>query len=438
MTAVDDGPATAEAAQAPVDGARAARPPRLRSAWADVRDTGVAVGRFVSDRLHWLRRLLSWVTPLGLIFLGVGVFGWVLGLWLGWRELLVMAGAAFVAFALAFLFTLGKLTAVVGIDAHPRRVVVGEPASAAIQISNPSTRRLLPFQVELVVGSGRAVFDIPSLPAGADHEELMTIPTHRRAVIALGPARTVRSDPLGLLARSAAWSTSLDVFVHPRTTPLESLGAGMLRDLEGRATTEVSPSDVEIHALRDYVPGDDRRHVHWRTSARTGKLMVRQFIDTRRSHLGLLVSENLDEFSSEEEYELAVSVLASLGVRAVLDGIELTVVGGETTIPTASTQLLLDRVSAIEARQSGTDLLASARHLVRHSGGLTLALLVGGSLTPWDSWSSAAAQIDPDVRTVLIVCDPESASGFAVSGRALRITVGRLTDLPRLLAAVAA
>jgi uncharacterized protein (DUF58 family) len=404
--------------------------------WADVRDTGLAIGRYLVGRLHWLRRLLGWVTPLGLVFLGVGLASWVLGLRLGWRELLVVAGSSLFAFGIAFLFTLGKLSATVGLDAHPRRVVVGESASAAITVANPSARRILPFRVDLVVGSGRAMFDIPSLGPGAEHEELMTIPTHRRSVITLGPARTVRSDPLSLVVRSAAWSTSLEVFVHPRTVALDSLGAGMLRDLEGRATNDVSPSDVEIHALRDYVPGDDRRHVHWRTSARTGKLMVRQFIDTRRSHLGLVVSENLSEYASEEEYELAVSVLASLGVRAVIDGIEVTIVGGQRTIPTASTQLLLDRVSGITSSPIGGTLVPSVQKLVREAQGLTLGVVLGGSRTSWDEWAAAAAQFDPDVRTVLIGCDIDGSSGFQSVGRALRITVCSLADLPRLLSAV--
>lgn len=432
MTALDDRPVADEAPTA------APRRRRLRSVWADIRDTALAIGRYVVGRLRWFRQLLHWVTPLGLVFLVVGLVSWMLGLRLGWSELLVVAGAALVAFGLAFLFTLGRLTATVGLDAHPRRVVVGESASAAITVANPSTRRILPFRVDLAVGSGRAVFDIPSLAPSAEHEELMTIPTHRRSVITLGPARTVRSDPLNLVVRTAAWSTSLEVFVHPRTVALDSLGAGMLRDLEGRATNDVSPSDVEIHALRDYVPGDDRRHVHWRTSARTGKLMVRQFIDTRRSHLGLVVSENAGEYASEAEYELAISVLSSLGVRAVIDGIEVTVVGGQRTIPTASTQLLLDRVSGVTSSTSGSPLVPSAQKLVREAQGLTLAVVLGGSLTSWDAWSAAAAQFDPDVRTVLIACDSGAASGFQSVGRALRITVSSLADLPRLLSAVAA
>ena len=79
---------------------------------------------------------------------------------------------------------------------------------------------------------------------------------------------------------------------------LESLGAGLLRDLEGVSTDAVSQSDLAFHALREYVPGDDLRHVHWRSSAKVmaaageTQLLVRQYLDTRRSHATVVVDDD--------------------------------------------------------------------------------------------------------------------------------------------------
>ena len=80
-------------------------------------------------------------------------------------------------------------------------------------------------------------------------------------------------------------------------------------------TTDLSSADVSFHALRDYVPGDDRRHIHWKTTARTNKLMVRQFEETRRAHLAISLSINTEEYASEDEFELAISAAASIGRR---------------------------------------------------------------------------------------------------------------------------
>ena len=64
-------------------------------------------------------------------------------------------------------------------------------------------------------------------------------------------------------------------------------------------TQDLSSSDVSFHALREYVPGDDRRAIHWRTTARTGRFMVRVFEETRRSHLFMLLSVSPDDYLSE-------------------------------------------------------------------------------------------------------------------------------------------
>ena len=71
--------------------------------------------------------------------------------------------------------------------------------------------------------------------------------------------------------------------MHPLLVSLAGASSGLLRDLEGQATRDLSDSDLSFHALRDYVAGDDRRYIHWRTTARRGSLMVKQFEDTRRT-----------------------------------------------------------------------------------------------------------------------------------------------------------
>ena len=87
-------------------------------------------------------------------------------------------------------------------------------------------------------------------------------------MIAVGPATTRRGDPLSIFSRDVTWTGVREVLVRPPMVPLETLGAGLLRDLEGVTTDAVSPSDLAFHALREYVPGDDLRHVHWRSSAK--------------------------------------------------------------------------------------------------------------------------------------------------------------------------
>ena len=47
---------------------------------------------------------------------------------------------------------------------------------------------------------------------------------------------------------------------------------------------------VEFAAHREYVPGDDRRFIHWKSTARSGTLQVREFLQTRRSLVAVVLA----------------------------------------------------------------------------------------------------------------------------------------------------
>ncbi len=141
----------------------------------------------------------------------------------------------------------------------------------------------------------------------------------------------VRADPVGLVRREIVWTAREQVIVHPRTIAIPSTSTGLVRDLEGQATTDLSPADIAFHAIREYMPGDDPRTIHWKSTAKSGALMVRQFEDTRRSHLVVALGLSRTEFADAEEFELAVSAAASLGTRAIRDGRDVTVVVSERT-----------------------------------------------------------------------------------------------------------
>ena len=205
------------------------------------------------------------------------------------------------------------------------------------------------------MGAATAVFHLPRMKPQQVHEDLFTIPTARRAVIVVGPVRSVRADPLHLLRRQVLWTEPEDLYVHPRTVALAGSAAGFIRDLEGMPTTDLSSADVSFHALRDYVPGDDRRHIHWKTTARTNKLMVRQFEETRRAHLAISLSINTDEYASEQEFELAISAAASIGRQAIREQRELDVLTQAGPLRCETGRNMLDGMTRIVGRPAAED-----------------------------------------------------------------------------------
>lgn len=380
-----------------------------------------------------IRRRFKTVTTAGWITMVLTVASWIGGWWLGWEELMVIAGSGVVALLLALVFVLGSAKLEVEVDLQPPRVVVGERAAGTMLVTNASPRRLLPFTMELLVGEGAAEFELPSLRKGETHESVYLLPTHRRAVIPVGPATSVRGDPLGLLRRSVAWTEPLPLIVHPRTVPLDHLGAGFLRDLEGQTTPDISNADIAFHAMREYEPGDDRRFVHWLTTARVGKLMVRQFTDTRRAHLGVLVDGSPRAYAVEDEFELAISVAGSLGLRAVLDEQQLTMVAADRHLLCATGQSMLDGLAAVELPRRHRSLAVAVDRLNRVASGMSLAMVITGSRTPLADLRGVSLRFDPDVRTVLVRIDPGEVTEFRPVGSTLVLTVANLDELAHLL-----
>jgi hypothetical protein len=380
-----------------------------------------------------VRRVLTPVTSVGSVVLTTALVSWIAAAVLDWEELGRIAVIAAVVMVLAVAFTFGKAQLSVSVQLHPQRVVVGQRAAGKLQVTNVGKRRTLGSRIELPVGVAVARFEVPSLAGGASHDELFVVPTQRRAVIAVGPASSVRGDPLGLLRAEVPLTGVEDIYVHPVTARLEQLGTGFLRDLEGHSTEQLSPSDVAFHTLREYVPGDDRRHIHWKTSARTGTLMVRQFVDTRRSHLAIGLSGAPKDYASEDEFELAVSLAASLAVRTIIDEQDVTVVATGARISTVSGQRLLDGFSGCDLATGNGDLSWTAIELTKIAPDASVAVFCCGSTRPLADVRTDMSRYSIDVRQYVMRAQPGAKSNLTQVGELLVMTVGALDDLARLL-----
>lgn len=384
--------------------------------------------------LNALQRLnrASGVLPAGWVLLVLLVLAWVVGSQLGWIELRFLAIAGTVVLIAAIAFTLGKQTYAVELKLEHRQVVVGERALGELKVVNTSSRRLLPARIELPVGRRIASFRLPSLGGKASFDEIFAVPTSRRSVITVGPARTVRGDPFRLMGREVLWTRSEDLYVHPRTVSLPGRQAGFIRDLEGHVTPEISNSDISFHALREYVPGDDRRYVHWRSSARTGTLMVKQFEETRRSQVGLGLHLAGSAYASDDEFELAVSVVGSIAVQTLRDenGLEVLTTAGRLRAVTPRSSL--DELCRVEMLNAG-ELITTTRSLARHVPGASVLILVSGSNTSAMDLRRACTIFDVDVRVLTIRVELGAALSVQTINNTTMITVGSLDQLPQAM-----
>lgn len=396
------------------------------------------VRRILSRVRGGVAAVVRTTTALGATVAAVAVGALVAGRLLGWRELTTLAATAAVLLPIAGLFLLGRVQLDASISVQPSRVVTGERAMGRLRLANGGRRTLRHLRVELPVGRSVAVFSPPSLPAGDEHDELFVVPTQRRAVIPVGPVRSVQGDPLGLYRRVRQWSAVEEIYVHPRTVRMDGITAGLLRDLEGQPTNALSPSDVAFHTLRDYVPGDDRRHVHWKSSAKLGTLQVRQYVDTRRSHVAVLLSLDLDQYADAEEFELAVSCAASVAQQAARDEQTLSVFAGDVRLVAGRGRSLLDRFSELEPGPGAGGVASAVRSLHRLAPDASVAVACTGSRATVAGLQACFSSLHAGLAAVAFVADASAEPAVRRVGSTAFVSVPHLDTLSRNLGAVAA
>lgn len=422
----------------------AGRLSRLRRSVADWRTR-------LWERTEWIRTLirpgvdfvgkvLAAVTPFGWSVLVLAALAWLAAARFGWGEMALLAAVLLVAFVIACGFTVGRMNLAVELDADPVRVTVGESSAAQVKVTNLSRTPALPIGLEFPVGSAVGRFTLPALSAGGSHDEVVIIPTQQRGVIVLGPVVTQRGDPFGMVRRQVTWTEQLELFVHPRRVPLEPLGSGLLRDLEGHTTNDTSMSDLAFHTLREYAPGDDRRYIHWRSSAKVssvsgqGKFLVKQFLDTRRSHIAVVVDADESMYREPAEFELAISVGASVAVRALADEMDLTIVCGDQAAQKPVPSLALDTFA--RATHWPVTVAQSTGRLNQLAPDASVAILVSGSRAGFADFAEARAHLAPEVHTFAITADRGGQMALREASGMTMLTVGKLDDLPRVLPGV--
>lgn len=312
------------------------------------------------------------------VVVAVGFMG---GWLLGWTELMVVATGMGTALLIGALVVLRKLSLSVARTIAPDRVTVGEAALGYLVVTNGSTVPSLSVVAHDRLGDMVVPISIPPLGPRATHEAMYPLPTDRRSVLKVGPTVIARTDPMRLFRSEIRHSEIDTLWVHPRKTMLAAPSAGFAKDLEG-PTSENSPKgDVAFHALREYVFGDDLRHVHWRSTARTGTLMIRDYVDNRRPVQHIILDGSDASYQGGGDFELAVEVVASIGVSALLAGQPISIAQGREPIAssrlTPSPDAMLDVLAGVESTPTPTTPEEIARSVHRATGASILVLVTG-------------------------------------------------------------
>jgi uncharacterized protein (DUF58 family) len=260
------------------------------------------------------------------------------------------------------------------------RVTVGESASVELIVTNTHSRPSAATVAHERIGSTTVTVPIPAVAPRGERTVHYELPGERRGMFPLAPLVVTRADPLGLTRLAALESAAeLTLWVHPRTQSVSPLPSGRRLAEDGPTGADARQGGLVFQSLREYVVGDDVRHIHWRATAHAGELMVRENLETTVP-AGVVVLDTRRAVHTEQSFEDAIEVAASLLVASLHAQVPmlLATTGGSSIHPEGAADVL-DQLAALEMDEGldigGFDAIAPV-----WSRGGSLVLVTGSPL----------------------------------------------------------
>jgi hypothetical protein len=159
---------------------------------------------------------------------------------------------------------------------------------------------------------------VPAMPPKGEVEVRVEIEPLKRGVLKFGGVTLARPDPFGLFRGFVKVPLEQSTLILPKRYPLPAIAMpGAMKYQEGGVAmaSNIGRSE-EFVSLREYRRGDPYRHIHWRSWAKTGKPIVKEFEDEFFVRHALVLDTFIDDPRSEA-FEEAVSVAASFACTLI-------------------------------------------------------------------------------------------------------------------------
>ncbi|WP_447600136.1 DUF58 domain-containing protein [Nitrospira sp. Nam80] len=220
----------------------------------------------------------------------------------------------------------------------PDYIFANEPVRASITISNQ--KAYLPsFSIRIFdVVNGQEIdreAHLAELAPQASTLATYTIQAARRGRYCLQGVRAATLFPFGLFQKKALYPDETTIVVCPELIPLPSPILQNLTALGRNQALMRRGPGMALYNLREYRPGDDSRAIHWMTTARTSKLMLKETEAEDLRAVTLLLS-TIAPAVDDAAFEQAVSVTAALATFFHECGYVLRAVIGQEEIPAAT------------------------------------------------------------------------------------------------------
>lgn len=332
---------------------------------------------------------LQVLTPRGHTFLWLGLVTTLVGIVLGYPDVTRLGVLIAVLPLLALLVSRRRPPSLaVRRVAQPSRLHPDQRGSVEARFVNVGGRSsalyLAEEQVDVRLGD-RPRFLLPRMDPGEERTVRYPVRSAYRGSYLLGPLGLRQRDPFGLTYVAVRLSSTAEVLVLPRVHDLgDHKVVANARGSEGEQPQMVALHGEDDVSIRSYRDGDELRRVHWPATAHRGELMVRQEDRPSRRRAVLLLDDRAEAHGTgaSASFEFAVSALASVARRLLLDGFVVHLLTSRTVREgTAAHPLELDAIMDTLARvqpESGVQLepIAGAAHTFTSGGVLAVAAVV--------------------------------------------------------------
>jgi uncharacterized protein (DUF58 family) len=273
------------------------------------------------------------LTTRGRAFVAGGVAATACGLVLGERDI-IRIGALIALLPLVTVAVIARSGHRLALTRTlvPNRIEVDQSAQVQLDLTNLGARTgllLVEEQVPWALGQ-RPRFVVDSMQPGWHRRIEYPVRATVRGIYEIGPTELRVADPFGMTELRRGFARTSTLVVIPKAEPLPPIRlAGAWAGTGDNRPRPFSTGSTADASVREYRTGDDLRRVHWRSSARTGELMVRREEQPWQSRCTLFIDNRGSAHRGsgpESSLERAITATASIATHLSLAGFEVRLV----------------------------------------------------------------------------------------------------------------
>ena len=314
-----------------------------------------------------------------------------------------------------------------------KRVFFGEEVQLELEITNRKPLPLPWIQIDDEIPDGVSLLKGKTSPSTLMNRVILSnllslswyhkvkrrypISCQQRGVFTFGPARIHSGDIFGFFTHEEEVKSLEHLIVYPRIVSLEKLGIPAKQPLgDIRTRSHIFQDPILTMGIREYYAGDSLRRIHWKTTARTGRLQTKVFEPTTTVDVGIFLDVRTVQpplwGAVPELLELVIIVAASLAKHALDEGYRVGLYANQNNqssagfvrIPPSQHSDQLQHILEALAQVHSTETAPIARLIVNESRNLPWgSTLVAVSATPTHALLSALFQMSRGGRKVALI-----------------------------------